>query len=65
MEQGTREVTEGLHLVTQAGSSFNGIRDAVDEVSLNNQVVSTALEQMTSRVFRGSIFDESNFGRHQ
>ncbi|GIP00820.1 hypothetical protein J14TS5_59050 [Paenibacillus lautus] len=51
--------------MTQAGSSFNGIRDAVDEVSLNNQVVSTALEQMTSRVFRGSIFDESNFGRHQ
>lgn len=50
MEQGTREVTEGLHLVTQAGSSFNEIRDAVDEVSLNNQVVSTALEQMTTRV---------------
>lgn len=50
MEHGTREVTEGLHLVNQAGSSFNEIRDAVDEVSLNNQVVSTAIEQMTARV---------------
>lgn len=50
MEHGTREVAEGLHLVNQAGSSFNEIRDAVDEVSLNNQVVSTSLQQMTSRV---------------
>ncbi|MDR0267830.1 methyl-accepting chemotaxis protein [Paenibacillus sp.] len=50
MEHGTREVTEGLHLANQAGSSFNEIRDAVDEVSLNIQVVPTALEQMTSRV---------------
>ncbi|MDK8181287.1 methyl-accepting chemotaxis protein [Paenibacillus sp. UMB4589-SE434] len=50
MEHGTREVTEGLHLVNQAGSSFHEIRGAVDEVSLNIQVMSTAQEQMTSRV---------------
>lgn len=50
MEIGTREVTEGLHLVNQAGSSFSEIREAVDEVSQNIQVVSTAVEQMTSRV---------------
>nr|WP_272914384.1 methyl-accepting chemotaxis protein [Paenibacillus sp. EZ-K15] len=47
MEQGTREVTEALHLVTQAGSSFN---ETMEEVTSSANVLSSMEEELQEKI---------------
>ncbi|SET54630.1 methyl-accepting chemotaxis protein [Oceanobacillus limi] len=48
METATKEVTEGIDVVNNAGASFTEIRASINEVSDQIQEVSAAVQQMAS-----------------
>jgi len=48
MQEGTREVSNGINVVAHAGSAFKGIIDAVSTVNMQIQEVSAASEEMAA-----------------
>ncbi|MDC0834578.1 methyl-accepting chemotaxis protein [Geitlerinema sp. CS-897] len=49
-DEGTKTVESGVHITHDTSDAFAGVREAIDEVVLNNQQISLTLKQQVSAV---------------